>query len=325
MAQFAKRTQALKETGEVDWGLAEALAFASLLSEGTPIRISGQDTERGTFSHRHAVLHDARTNEKYVPLQHLNGREGVVRDLQLAAERVRVPGIRVRLRLRNPQRAGALGSPVRRLQQRRADHHRPVHRRRRREVGPADTRSRCSCRTAYEGAGPEHSSARLERFLQLSAEGNIRVANCSTAAQYFHLLRAQAKATQAYPLVVMTPKSSAAEPRRLRDDRRAREGHVPRSHRRPALRGQGQVRHRARAALQRATSTTTYVEPALRKGHQTAIVRVELLSPLPLKKSSNRSPATRTPKKSSGSRKSRRTWAPAPTSAGVWSRSCRTA
>ncbi|HEY4413458.1 MAG TPA: thiamine pyrophosphate-dependent enzyme, partial [Gaiellaceae bacterium] len=73
VGQFQKRAQALRESGEVDWGMAEALAFASLISEGTPIRISGQDTERGTFSHRHAVLHDARTNEKYVPLQHLAG------------------------------------------------------------------------------------------------------------------------------------------------------------------------------------------------------------------------------------------------------------
>jgi len=82
--QFAKRAEALRETGEVDWGLSEALAFASLLSDGTPVRLTGQDSERGTFSHRHAVLHDSLTNEKYVPLQHLNGAKASFEIYKLA-------------------------------------------------------------------------------------------------------------------------------------------------------------------------------------------------------------------------------------------------
>jgi 2-oxoglutarate dehydrogenase complex dehydrogenase (E1) component-like enzyme len=192
-AQFAEARTGDARPRRGRLGLAEALAFASLLSDGTPIRLTGQDTERGTFSHRHAELHDARTNEKYVPLQHLDGARRRS-NLQLTAERVRVPGVRVRLRFRGAERAGALGSAVRRLQQRRADHHRPVHRRRRGQVGPADaTDAAAPARLRRRRAGTfERAPGALPAA---ERRGNIRVANCSTAAQYFHLLRAQAKAT----------------------------------------------------------------------------------------------------------------------------------
>jgi multifunctional 2-oxoglutarate metabolism enzyme len=206
MQQFAKRTQALKETGEVDWGLAEALAFASLLTEGTPIRLSGQDTERGTFSHRHAVLHDARSNAKYVPLQHLNDAKASFEIYNSPLSEYACLGFEYGYGFEIPNalvlweaQFGDFNNGAQIVIDQFI------------AAGAAkwgqQTRLTLLLPHAYEGAGPEHSSARLERFLQLSAEGNIRVANCSTAAQYFHLLRAQAKATQAYPLVVMTPKS----------------------------------------------------------------------------------------------------------------------
>ncbi|BDE08056.1 alpha-ketoglutarate decarboxylase [Vulcanimicrobium alpinum] len=205
-SQFAKRTQALRETGEVDWGLAEALAFASLLSEGTPIRISGQDTERGTFSHRHAVLHDAQTNAKYVPLQHLADAKASFEIYNSPLSEYACLGFEYGYGAEIPHalvlweaQFGDFNNGAQIIIDQFI------------AAGAAkwgqSTRLTLLLPHGYEGAGPEHSSARIERFLQLSAEGNIRVANCSTAAQYFHLLRAQARAQQAYPLVVMTPKS----------------------------------------------------------------------------------------------------------------------
>ncbi|MGD1067314.1 MAG: 2-oxo acid dehydrogenase subunit E2 [Vulcanimicrobiaceae bacterium] len=206
LSQFQKRSQALRESGEVDWGTAEALAFASLISEGIPIRISGQDTERGTFSHRHAVLHDARTNEKYVPLQHLIDAKASFEIYNSPLSEYACLGFEYGYGIETPEalvlweaQFGDFNNGAQIIIDQFI------------AAGAAkwgqSTRLTLLLPHGYEGAGPEHSSARLERFLQLSAEGNIRVANCSTAAQYFHLLRAQAKAEQAYPLVVMTPKS----------------------------------------------------------------------------------------------------------------------
>ncbi len=204
--QFQKRTQALRETGEVDWGLAEALAFASLITEGTPVRLSGQDAERGTFSHRHAVLHDAKTGEKYAPLQHLDGAKASFEIFNSPLSEYACLGFEYGYGALLPDalvlweaQFGDFNNGAQIIIDQFI------------AAGAAkwgqQTRLTMLLPHGYEGAGPEHSSARLERFLQLSAEGNIRVANCSTAAQYFHLLRAQAKANQAFPLVVMTPKS----------------------------------------------------------------------------------------------------------------------
>jgi 2-oxoglutarate dehydrogenase E1 component len=205
-AQFAKRKSALKLEGEVDWGLAEALAFAALLSEGTPIRLTGQDSERGTFSHRHAVLHDANTNEKYAPLQHLSTARASFEIHNSPLSEYACLGFEYgysteasdALVLWEAQFGDFNNGAQIIIDQFIA-------------AGAAKwgetTRLTMLLPHGYEGAGPEHSSARLERWLSLSAEGNIRVANCSTAAQYFHLLRAQAKAEEAFPLVVLTPKS----------------------------------------------------------------------------------------------------------------------
>ncbi len=206
VGQFQKRTQALKESGEVDWGLAEALAFAALISDGTPVRLTGQDTERGTFSHRHAVLRDTKTGEKYAPLQHLDGATASFEIYNSPLSEYACLGFEYGYGALLPNalvlweaQFGDFNNGAQIIIDQFI------------AAGASkwgqQTRLTMLLPHGYEGAGPEHSSARLERFLQLSAEGNLRVANPSTSAQYFHLLRAQAKAKQAHPLIVMTPKS----------------------------------------------------------------------------------------------------------------------
>ena len=131
--QLERRREAL-DSGEIDWGQAESLAFASLLVDGVPIRLTGQDTERGTFSHRHLVLHDAHDRRARDADPGARRGQRVVRGLQLAAVGVRVRRLRVRLLGRGARGARALGGAVRRLRERRADDHRPVHLERPRQV-----------------------------------------------------------------------------------------------------------------------------------------------------------------------------------------------
>ena len=156
------------DSGEIEYGHAEALAFASLLTEGTHIRLTGQDTERGTFSHRHLALHDENTGLRYVPIQNLSGRAGAVRAPQQPALGGRLPRLRVRLLGRLAGVADPLGGPVRRLRQLGPGDHRPVHRRRRVEVGPDDAphpaaparlRGRRARSTRARGSSASSSSA----------------------------------------------------------------------------------------------------------------------------------------------------------------------
>ncbi len=208
-----RRATTLGSEGGIDWGQAEALAFATILSDGTPIRITGQDTERGTFSHRHAVLHDQQSGETYIPLQHLvEARASFViynSPLSEAAAlgfeygySVHAPDALVLWEAQFGDFANA-GQVI---------------------IDQFISSARAKWRQqsglvlllphGYEGQGPDHSSARLERYLQLAAQNNWRVANCSTSAQYFHLLRQQAMYLRrdARPLVVMTPKSLLRNP-----------------------------------------------------------------------------------------------------------------
>ena len=200
--QLERRREALHEGG-VDWGQAEALAFASLLEEGIPIRLSGQDTERGTFSHRHAVLHDPVTGETYTPALPKAAASFEIYNSPLSeyaalgfeyGYSVAAPDALVLWEAQFGDFVNAAQVVV--------------------DQFIVSGRSKWGKTSrlvlllphGYEGNGPEHSSARLERFLQLAAQDNIRVANCTTAAQYFHLLRRQALDATARPLVVMTPK-----------------------------------------------------------------------------------------------------------------------
>ncbi|TAM75492.1 multifunctional oxoglutarate decarboxylase/oxoglutarate dehydrogenase thiamine pyrophosphate-binding subunit/dihydrolipoyllysine-residue succinyltransferase subunit [bacterium] len=206
LRQLERRRTALDEGGDFDWGLGEALAFASLLQEGVPIRLTGQDTTRGTFSHRHIVLHDAKTGEVYSPMQHLPGARASFEVHNSPLSENACLGFEYGYSTAAPEalvlweaQFGDFSNNAQVV----IDQFIVAGR----AKWGQTSRLTLLLPHSYEGMGPEHSSARLERFLQLAAEGSIRVANCSTPGQYFHLLRDQALAPKARPLVIMTPKS----------------------------------------------------------------------------------------------------------------------
>jgi len=210
----------------IDWASAEELAYASILEDGIPIRLTGEDVERGTFSQRHAVLHDAVTGEEHVPL-------GTIAQARASFEIHNSPlsenaaiGFEAGYNMQEPRRLvvweAQYGDFINGAQIVLDEY-------------VTSGRAKWGLRPSlvfllphgYEGQGPDHSSARVERFLQSAADTNIRVANCTTAAQYFHLLRRQAALldTDPLPLVVLTPKSllrhalTASTPRDLAEGR----------------------------------------------------------------------------------------------------------
>jgi 2-oxoglutarate dehydrogenase E1 component len=192
-------------TGEgFDWATAEALAFGSLLVEGHGVRLSGQDSGRGTFSQRHAVWVDQKTGEKYIPLCHVGGARFEVRDSPLSE--FGVLGFEYGYSLADPKtlvlweaQFGDFANGAQSI----IDQF----------VAAGEAKwLRASGLVmllphGFEGQGPEHSSARLERYLQLCAEDNMQVANCTTPANYFHILRRQMRRDFRKPLIMMTPKS----------------------------------------------------------------------------------------------------------------------
>jgi 2-oxoglutarate dehydrogenase E1 component len=202
--QLERRGDALDEGG-IDWGHAEALAFASLLVEGIPVRLTGQDTERGTFSHRHLVLHDAGNGRRWTPVQHLADATASFEVFNSPLSEYACVGFeygysvaaRDALVIWEAQFGDFVNGAQIVVDQFVVS-----------GLSKWGETSRLTLLLphGYEGNGPEHSSARTERFLQLAAQANIRVANCTTSAQYFHLLRRQALAPAARPLVVLTPK-----------------------------------------------------------------------------------------------------------------------
>ena len=204
LKQLERRRERMHEGG-IDWGHAEALAFASLLTEGIPIRISGQDSERGTFAHRHAILHDQRTGETYAPVQNLPDATASIEVYNSPLSEYACLGFEYGYAVAAPDALvlweAQYGDFVNGAQI-------VVDQFLVAGLSKWGQTSRLTLLLphGYEGNGPEHSSAKLERFLQLAAQENIRVANATTAAQYFHLLRRQALDATARPLVVMTPK-----------------------------------------------------------------------------------------------------------------------
>ncbi len=193
------------DSGEIEYGHAEALALASLLTEGTHIRLTGQDTERGTFSHRHMALHDENTGLRYVPIQNLSGALAPMELHNSPLSEAACLGFEYGYSAASPESLiiweAQFGDFVNSAQ---------VIVDQFIAAGESKwgqtTRLTLLLPHGYEGAGPEHSSARIERFIQLGSEGNIRLANPTSAAQYFHLLRRQARLAKPRPLVVFTPK-----------------------------------------------------------------------------------------------------------------------
>jgi len=197
----------LVSSGEgLHWAAGETLAYGSLLLEGTPIRLTGQDCERGTFSHRHAVLNDAKTGEKHVPLNHLSSDQAQIEIANSPLHEAGALGFEYGVSSANPNlltiweaQFGDFANGAQVIIDQFII------------SGEAKWARQSGLVLllphGYEGQGPEHSSARLERFLQLAAEDNIQVVNCTTPAQFFHVLRRQIHRNFRKPLIVMTPKS----------------------------------------------------------------------------------------------------------------------
>ncbi|HTA14273.1 MAG TPA: multifunctional oxoglutarate decarboxylase/oxoglutarate dehydrogenase thiamine pyrophosphate-binding subunit/dihydrolipoyllysine-residue succinyltransferase subunit, partial [Solirubrobacteraceae bacterium] len=207
--QLERRREALGEGSDeprIDWAHAEALAFASLLTGGTPVRLTGQDTERGTFSQRHLVLHDAKTGQAFCPIQSLPDALAPMELHNSPLSELACMGFEYGYSQEAPETLvlweAQFGDFVNSAQV-------IVDQFISSGLAKWGQTSRLTLLLphGYEGSGPEHSSARLERFLALAAEGNMRVANLTTPAQYFHLLRRQALIAKQRPLVIMTPKS----------------------------------------------------------------------------------------------------------------------
>jgi multifunctional 2-oxoglutarate metabolism enzyme len=209
-----KRRETLAKDGPVDWAFAEAIAFGSLVLEGVPVRLSGQDSGRGTFSQRHLAFYDFEDGHRYIPLQHMaegsKEKQAPFNVIDSALSEFGVLGFDYGYSVADPQtltlweaQFGDFSNGAQIII----------------DQFVTTAEQKWSQRSGlvmllphgYEGQGPEHSSARMERFLLLCAEENIRVANCSTPAQYFHILRRQ-MSTERKPLVLFTPKSLLRSP-----------------------------------------------------------------------------------------------------------------
>ena len=195
------------ETGEgIDWATAEALAFGTLVKEGHPVRLSGQDSERGTFSQRHSVLFDQETEERYTPLNELGDGQARYEVLNSMLSEEAVLGFEYGYSTAEPNALtlweAQFGDFANGAQVVFDQFISSGERKWLRMSGLV-----CLLPHGYEGQGPEHSSARLERYLQLCAEDNMQVANCSTPSNYFHILRRQLNREIRKPLILMTPKS----------------------------------------------------------------------------------------------------------------------
>jgi multifunctional 2-oxoglutarate metabolism enzyme len=209
--QLERRRAALGAEGGIEWAHAEALALGSLVTEGIPVRLTGQDTERGTFSQRHLVLHDVSRGTTIAPIQTLPGALAPMELHNSPLSELATLGFEYGYSVAAPEALvlweAQFGDFVNAAQ---------VVIDQFISAGLAKwgltTRLTLLLPHGYEGQGPEHSSARMARFLHLAAEGNIRVVNCTTPAQYFHLLRRQAKRSRQRPLILFTPKSLLRHP-----------------------------------------------------------------------------------------------------------------
>jgi 2-oxoglutarate dehydrogenase E1 component len=203
--ELERRRDALGEEGGIAWAQAESLAFGSLLADATPVRLTGQDTERGTFSHRHLVFNDYMTGEKYAPIRHLPDSRAPFQVHNSPLSEAAALGFEYGYSVEVPRALvlweAQFGDFVNSAQV-------IVDQFIVSGLSKWGQSSRLTLLLphGYEGNGPEHSSARLERFMQLAAQENVRIVNPSTAAQYFHVLRRQALHPKGRPLVLLMPK-----------------------------------------------------------------------------------------------------------------------
>ncbi len=206
-----ERQKMIRDNGPIDWAMGETLAYASLLHEGFSVRISGQDVERGTFSHRHAVLKIEDSEEEYVPLQQLGEGQAAFEIYNSLLSEYGVLGFEYGYAMAGPQKLVIWEAQF-------GDFNNGAQIVIDQFITSAEEKWKVMnglvmyLPHGYEGQGPEHSSARMERFLAMCAENNIQVANCTTPANLFHLLRRQMKRNFRKPLIVFTPKSLLRHP-----------------------------------------------------------------------------------------------------------------
>lgn len=284
-----RRENALEKNGKVEWALAEALAFATMLKEGTPIRLTGQDSERGTFAQRHIMLHDTETNETFSPLHRLPQARASFAVHNSPLSEAAVVGYEYGYNVFAPETLvmweAQYGDFVNTAQ--------PLF-----DQFVSAARAKWGQKSGlvlllphgYEGQGPEHSSARPERFLQLAAENNWTVANLTSAAQYFHILRRQAAILGTEfvrPLVIMTPKSLLRHPLTASSGTDLSEGHFQTVVEQPQLgKNTDKVKRLVLTTGKMAIDLAAEIESSKenRNLDEVHIIRIEQLYPFPKEK-----------------------------------------
>ncbi len=207
-----QRRKMVEEKGSLDWAMGELMAYASLLEEDVPVRLSGQDVERGTFSHRHAVMHVEDTVDKYVPLNNISQKQGKFEVYNSSLSEYGVLGFEYGYSLASPYsltlweaQFGDFANTAQVIFDQ--------------FLSSAEDKWNVMSDLVillphgFEGQGPEHSSARIERYLTLCAENNMQIVNCTTPANFFHVLRRQLKRDFRKPLIIFTPKSLLRHPK----------------------------------------------------------------------------------------------------------------
>ncbi|AHB01395.1 alpha-ketoglutarate dehydrogenase [Brucella ceti TE28753-12] len=324
--RFLDNRAKMMETGEgIDWATAESLAFGSLAVEGHPIRLSGQDVERGTFSQRHTVLYDQENQNRYIPLNNLQKGQAIYEAINSMLSEEAVLGYEYGYSLSDPRALvlweAQFGDFANGAQVVFDQFISSGERKWLRMSGLV-----CLLPHGFEGQGPEHSSARLERYLQLCAEDNMQVANVTTPANYFHILRRQMKRDFRKPLIMMTPKSllrhkraistlaelsgESSFHRLLWDDAQYNKDEASSSRRMPRS---------AASCSVRARSITTFTKNARSAASTMSICCVSSSSIRSRPRRSSTSCRASVMRKWSGARKSRRTWAHGRSSTRIWS------